>query len=109
MLLPLFKRERNGGLFMFGKMKTISLVAAALLGGAWLATSAHAQSASLYGGGPYNVGVGFGGGGGSGMDPAGGGPGPSGGIRRGHAPEAGAVGVLLHETAPVEHRRLRRR
>ena len=58
--------------------KFIALATGAFLGAALFAGCALAQSASLFGGGPYNVGVGAGGGGGSGMDPAGGGPGPSG-------------------------------
>ncbi len=69
---------------MFDKTKLI--FAAAFLSGTMLVGPAFAQSASLYGGGPGNVGVGAGGGGGTGMDPAGGGPGVSGGTPWGGAP-----------------------
>ncbi len=94
---------------MFVKTRSIVLIAAAFTGAALLSGSAFAQSASLFGGGPYNVGVGAGGGGGSGMDPAGGGPGPSGGTVFGRWHDGvGALGARAEYVGPAESRRVHR-
>jgi hypothetical protein len=87
--------------------KSVALTTAVLLGAASFTVSALAQSASLFGGGPYNVGVGAGGGGGSGMDPAGGGPGPSGNEWRAWHPDPAATMAVY--VAPAEPRRVHRR
>ncbi len=92
---------------MVAKTQSIALIATAFLGTALLSNSALAQSASLFGGGPYNVGVGAGGGGGSGMDPAGGGPGPSGNEARAWHPDPTAIMAVY--VAPAEPRRVHRR
>jgi hypothetical protein len=88
--------------------KSIALATAVLLGTTVFSVSAFAQSASLFGGGPYNVGVGAGGGGGSGMDPAGGGPGPSGNEWRAWHPDPSAT-MAVAVVAPAEPRRVYRR
>lgn len=88
--------------------KSIALATAVLLGTTVFSVSAFAQSASLFGGGPNNVGVGAGGGGGSGMDPAGGGPGPSGNEWRAWYPDPSATMAVV-VVAPAEPRRVYRR
>ena len=95
---------RNGGQTMFDKLKLIAPIAAALLGGALLASSAFAQGAtSLYGGGKANAGVGAGGGGGTGMAPAGGGPGAAGGTAFGRWQESPGTsgGIITLGSPPV--------
>jgi hypothetical protein len=92
---------------MFDQTKLITLIAAALLGGALLAGPTFAQSASLYGGGAANVGVGAGGGGGTGMAPAGGGPGASGGTSFGRWSEdtTGPAAVAATPTTGAKQRK----
>jgi len=95
---------RDGGQTMFDKLKLIAPIAAALLGGALLASSAFAQQAtSLYGGGQANAGVGAGGGGGTGMSPAGGGPGAAGGTAFGRWQESPGTsgGIITLGSPPV--------